>query len=666
MMSVVITFLSVCVLLIVASVYYYKCVRLKRVTALWLWIIRCSLCIAALCAFFQPMLSFKTVAMNEAGADVFIDVSKSMQLFHPNEIFKSCNALKNSVASRSPHNDALRFFCFGDSLRQCPEALENISFSDKRSTFPSEMDKRRTVVIISDANWSNPSIAPSLLENKNCYFLPMRDFSPKPFLNLDCISFRTPVVQDSVSLALFNVQGFAGTPSFLRVSVKHNNTPLLSRRLKVDRGYFSDTLSFRFPTAVPGRSLYTVEIKDSVDSLYCRQSLMGNVIPQVLTATLYSSTPTLDERFISLAMGKDDAWKFDTSDGVRSDVVFLLNWDGKAKRMMSLLKPTGMAVFIGCLPCSTKLFPIADSFTLVSPQSGDSLLARILEKKLPPPSAVVACGQSLSVRLRMLDCIIRKNRTSQSADNRFEADTLPFLFAGDLDNRAFLALTAKEAWSMEFLPLGMDWENENASLLQDVLSIVKDQLANKFNRAFFLYPDASQFSEYDSCSFSMVLPSEVEAFSSQTQKQCRCRIDFSIKQGERRILDTSFIPDISGFSNVPGFRCRPLQTGTYSYDAVLSYGETRRRWIDTFSVRNGDLEFSIQGQNTILLNQMGIPLDMSDSAAVSAIINGNPQQFPHATDTRFFQIKQSWPLLAIIAALFTLEWIIRRKNGLDA
>jgi hypothetical protein len=74
---------------------------------------------------------------------------------------------------------------------------------------------------------------------------------------------------------------------------------------------------------------------------------------------------------------------------------------------------------------------------------------------------------------------------------------------------------------------------------------------------------------------------------------------------------------------------------------------------------------SIQGQNTTLLNQIAVPLDGNDPRALSAVIERDPGLAKNVMNARIYQIKRSWWLWGIIVALFALEWVMRRKYGLD-
>jgi hypothetical protein len=344
-------------------------------------------------------------------------------------------------------------------------------------------------------------------------------------------------------------------------------------------------------------------------------------------------------------------------------MAFFLAWDTEAHRIFSQLKPQAIAVFSGCLPCSTHTFPVADSFALTSTAVQDSFARRILEKRLPPPASVVACGtSSITGRRDVLNCVVSQKNAASLPGSALAADTLPFLFTGIFENRTIIAVTAKNIWPLEFLPLGIDQENETSSFTRELLALAKQQLAAGINRAFFFYAENSSAHEYDSSYFIPILPADIEKAAAPGSPQ---RIDFSLSSGKLRLIDTVF-SIVPAAHLTPILSCRPLPPGTYPYSASMTAQGKRHMWGDTLFVRNDDLEYAIFGQNTILLDQTGLPVSPIDTAEIASALSETPGQLPGETESHFFQISQSWPMFIILIALLTAEWALRRKNGLDS
>jgi hypothetical protein len=660
MISVIIAIIVATLFALFAGAYYQRSV-IKKKAKLFLWLVRLVALALLVCAFIQPSFTLKTLAKDENDIAIFIDASRSMGLFKLDSLLLRLSSFGDFSRALPKAKPIVRFFCFGDSVRPCdPSTIRNIPFTDSRSFFPKDLSKWRTLIILSDGNWSNPSIATALFENKNCYYLPLPAPSPRPFLHMQCISFQSPVAQDSLSVATLNIQGFKSTNEPLDINVRQGAKPVLHRLRAMNSGYFNDTLLLTFPTSNPGRFLYSISVKNTNDSLRCLKHLVASVIPSTFLARIATSAPTLDARFLTIALGSDPAWKMaNTND--KADALFCVDWDALAKKAFSELKPLGVAAFIGCLPCSSQVTMTTDTLALLSNEPNDSLAQRILQRKLPSPASIVTCPRSgLSQRNTILDCVVRQKRQQPA-----RCDTLPFLFEGSFSGHSFVAFTSRNTWSMVFLPLGLDQENETGSLLRDVLSVVKESAIRRVNRTFFMYPSASEINEFDSCPFRIVMPPEMIEPQSATAGVASARIDFSICRGEHRMLDTTFTAALETFLGTQTFMCRPMPAGTYSYSARLSLGKKQFSWADTMIIGNNDIERSITGQNTVLLNQIAAPLSSNDPRLLSDIIDRNSKLQKNALIPRVFQLKRSWLLLGIILALFCLEWAIRRKEGLD-
>jgi hypothetical protein len=73
---------------------------------------------------------------------------------------------------------------------------------------------------------------------------------------------------------------------------------------------------------------------------------------------------------------------------------------------------------------------------------------------------------------------------------------------------------------------------------------------------------------------------------------------------------------------------------------------------------------SVAGQNTVLLDEFALPLPSADPKVVFSAYAAHSLA-RRSTITQNLEIRQGWILLSIILALFTLEWLARRKKGLD-
>lgn len=641
--------------LFLTALYYFR-TGFKKSTLLFLWAVRVLIILALLCAFFQPVLNIPTIAPKDRGAVVLLDVSKSMRLFDADSSLSRFLTALPDLSSGKQRGIPVNLVYFGDSARTCSPGLRP-SFSDEHSYFPNQLGQdqsfqSRVLIILSDGNWSNPSLPRGVLEDKTCYYVQLPKFSPRPYLRMECISAQRPVVQDSVSIARLLIQGYAKTGGSVDISATASGRRVARAACKVRAGYFSDTVSVRLPSSRPGRSLCTIVAVDSTDTLNSILYYVCDVVPRAIKASVCATQPTLDKRFITLALSKSNAWKLE---GPGGDVLFILGWDDAAREALSTLKPSGTVVFIGCMPGEEQTV-VPDTFSLISLLPDDSLARRLELQRMPPPSEIVINARALMTSMHpVLGCIARKAALH---------DTLPFLAYGKYESRSALFCAARNVWAMEFLPLSVDRENETFSFLEYIVSIAKNQFLRNLNRNFFMYPAASEILALDSVAFCIITPSEMAPAAHQSGS-----IHFtlgSLGDKNNSVLDTTFTLEPNEVSGIQTIRLRPFPSGTYFYKASLSSKETRLDYTDTLYIQDNNLEMSIHGQNTLVLNELAIPLDMTDTAGLRTILAHDSSPENQATITRTIQIRQSWWLLAVLFVLFGLEWLIRRKIRLDS
>jgi hypothetical protein len=96
----------------------------------------------------------------------------------------------------------------------------------------------------------------------------------------------------------------------------------------------------------------------------------------------------------------------------------------------------------------------------------------------------------------------------------------------------------------------------------------------------------------------------------------------------------------------------------------MTLGPVQRHYSDSFYVSSNRQELSAAGQNTVLLDEFALPLPSAEPQSVLKAYTAYSAA-RRATITQNLEIRQGWILLSIILCLFTVEWIARRKKGLD-
>jgi hypothetical protein len=644
-----------------ASWYYFRCRTPKAALSL-LWLLRAGITAVLLFAFFQPSCNLRTIVPGGNNLTILLDVSKSMRLFNADfsvtglwKLLRSCS--NGPLGKRAP----LRIFFFGDSARENLLSVDPV-FSDKHSYFPTHFGddidaSDRSTLIISDGNWSNASLPEAMLADKNCRYVRLSSCTPLPFLKADIAGDFQRAIQDSALSVRIYVQGYTKSAGKLFIS-GHSSAKQLARvGMNISGGYFSDTISLSFPTSRAGRFLYRIDVRDTIDSgLHAGTYAVCDIVPHTLKARIYSAGPSLDARFIALALSKNGDWNIIRSSDTVSqtpDALFFLDWDNGAERELASLKPASVAAFMGCAPGLDKKAIRPDTFAIVSRGPDDSLTQRLLSQQIPPPSEMIFPGKhSFSSMRSLVGCRIQK--TPQS-------DTLPFLAQGKIGGKSAFFCAVKNAWQMEFMPLSVTHENETNSFLDYIIGLVKKQVLQNLTHDFFMYPASSKIYENDSIDFRIVAPPEIESENGPP-----AFVRYSINKAGRSIVDTSISMTINPLSGDQLIRIRPLDAGIYSYQAMLTSKTLTMVYTDTLQVQNNDLEMSVRGQNTMLLNSFARPIEPNDTSAFRRMMTRDPGLAKSITVMRKIQVKQSWWLLILLFCLLGIEWLVRRKIGLDS
>lgn len=601
-------------------------------------------------AFFEPVFHFQRITSDINNIPVLIDNSESMSLFElDSTVIPFLNRLQQINDSSDTKSKKYQFILFGDSVRNVTD-FKRINFTDKRSEFPSAHNKmlnnNNVFFIISDANWSN-TVPLDFFSNKTIYYLQLPKFKHPPFLRI-LSSEISPSKADSASVLHLTIEGRLVEDKPITISVVEKERLIGEQVLNETPGFFKRTLELKLPAASPGKHLYRIGAVHC-DSLHTSTSILRYVTPDKFLYQLSSSFPTLDRRFLSLSLSKHQEFKRnDKESREKNDCIFFFTWNDTSASALKKLKPQGIAVFIGCLPCAKhKTFtPAASDFiTMVS----DNLIFanhHILQK-LPPPSKIMICPK-LSPYTPLL---------SLSVKDKITSDTVPLLFSTLWKGHHALVYGATDFWKLDFWPMSTEYSEEQAFSFSELfLSMVKEQLYSRISEQYFIYPSEST-DESDSIIFSVSFPSTIPV-------SYKTDIRFSITDmAGKSILDTT-IETINTGSTKQKFTIRPVAGGKYIYNSSISFNNKKFSFSDSLYVGRHNREMQIPGQNTLLLSEIGQPVSFKDITSLTENLkkeNSGADLFIEDS----IQLNRNWWLLILILAFLAIEWIYRRSAGLD-
>jgi hypothetical protein len=619
----------------------------KKLTLIALRIIQALLIFIA---FFEPVFHFQRISSDISNIPVLIDASQSMSLFEVDSaVTPFLNKLQQSNDFSDTKSKKYQLILFGDSVRKVTD-FNKISFTDKRSVFPSAHDKMlnnsNVFFIISDANWSN-TVPLDFFSNKTIYYLQLPELKRSPFLRILSSEF-SPSKAGSASVLHLTIEGRIVEDKPITISVVEKNRLITEQVLNEAPGFFKRTLDLKIPTASPGKHLYRINAVHS-DSLRSSASILRYVTPDKFLYQLSSSFPTLDRRFLSLSLSKHQEFKRnDNESREKDDCIFFFSWNDTSASALKKLKQQGIAVFIGCLPCSKhKTFtPAASDFITMVPGNTIFVNQDILQK-LPPPSKIMVCPE-LSPYTPLLSLSIKGKITS---------DTVPLLFSTQWKGYHALVFGASNFWQLDFWPMSTEYSEEQAFSFSELfLTVVKEQLYSRISEQYFIYPSEST-DESDSISFSVSFPSTIPV-SGKTD------IRFSIKDmAGKNVLDTT-IETINTGSTKQKFTIRPIAGGKYIYSSSIHFNNKEYSFSDSLYIEKHNQELQVPGQNTLLLNEIGQPVSLKDITLLTEKLkkeNSGADLFIEDS----IQLNRNWWLLIMILAFLAIEWIYRRSAGLD-
>lgn len=659
-----ISILAICLVAagaVLAAFFYVR--RRGRLPAFLFLAVRALMITALLLAFFEPVITFEQLETKGKTIPVLVDASMSMQLFRPDVAVLPFLRSLDSLGRTGTGGPRFQFYCFGDSLRVCRNPGE-IRFSDLQSSLPDSTNDPTLrdapfILIVSDGNFSNVSLPQGGLRDKSCRYLELPAIAPRPYLQTEILGVPESMALDSASAVTVETRGFAPARRTLVMTCRRHGVPVVRKSIPVDSGYFSDTVVLKLPPGPEGRHVYSVLTENAADSLRSVPYFSQTVVPHRFVAAVYSSSPLLDRRFLTNALAEDGQWSLAPQNGGRCDALFLFDCTGAGLERLRDLGPRGVVMLLGAAPCSSRVETTPVSFSLAPADPYDTLFARFAAMDLAPPSRVQTCLSAFPAHRRtVLWALVRR----EGGPAR-QPDTIPFLAAGSFAGHDAAAVFARGLWRSDFLPLSVARERETPALLNCLTSFVKQRLVANLRDNLAAHPKEAELFERDSITFTVLLPPAFgpSSFSAGTAAP---RVRFTVASSGKIRFDSWFAVTGMDPENRAVVKLPPLDAGTYTFTCGASVNGAMRSFSDTVYVGASSPELCVQSQNTLLLGEIAAPLRPGNARTVLSAFAARPQG-KRLTVARYFQVRQTWVLLTAIFGLWAVEWILRRKRGLD-
>lgn len=626
-------------------------------------VIKMLLVISIFCGFWQPSFKITRLATHENRIPVLIDVSSSMQLFNTDSAFTFLNFFYENYSKKYSDQEAqFIFFTFGDSLRliQKPETLTT---KDKNSFFPrfignNLLRKSNKIILLSDGNWSNTISPRHAVYNKQCYYVPLKQIVNPAYLHIETESRQQSVVSDTLVVITANISGYKPQNNAVDITCRSRQKIIAKKRIPVDSGFFNETIKLPIRGKKVGITLYELTAELETDSIKSTCYILYTITPSRLSTYLYSSRPSLDRRFITLALQRNGEWDIldrpDQTNKKRiTDLLIIFDWDAQSRQLYERYRSSSVA-FIGCLPCDKNIFNKTPVFNPTLSPDFRYTLNNWTGEDFPPPKGFITCPKTpYRVQKVYMTHASSPSKTSTGGES-------PLLFEARYKNRSSLHLPVKGIWRWDFLPHSLDKSKDYQFFSDILLDRMQKVIDYNRNNEFYAYPKFSPIYENDSLAFRLAFPASL-------QDATKLDISFTLATLDgNTVYRTNYSSTLfQSYTHV--LKAPPMKPGTYTYTCTMTTAGSRKTYGDSITVLTSNAEIRMLGQNTLVLNELGKPLTTFDTSISNPLLNDNKIAPDKSikTVTRSIQLNRSWFLLIVIFVLFSAEWFLRRVWRFD-
>jgi|GEM_PF-6677880 len=601
-----------------------------------------------LIVFIEPQFTIHHLPNHDSSIPLLVDASLSMSLFSADSIVDD---IERSLASidtgQRDDMPAIVPMLFGDSMRLAVD-LKKYAPVDLNSFFPSPVDhpilrNASDIIIVSDANWSNSSPVQRTIAEKNVWYLPLPP--PRIVPSIQCMIPDT-VVSASGSFGKLEIlcRGTASKNAPVTVTVT-NGTVHLSDSFTVDAGPFSRRTMIDLPPQRPGLHIFRVLIANRTDSLETERFVLLHSVSDTIFHSLEAATPSLDVRFLRLALSQKKEFVEVTAKRQRTvDVNFIFGTDS-APAPKPL--PSNLAVYLGPPPgvSGGSLFTQgASAFKLNVNETTFNPFVSLSTDGFPPVSRVFR-STNLSGIEPWITIATGK-------------DTLPLVFRAEYRGRPVICCAFTGIWQWDFLPLtACSGEADEFIFSMTLLDAVTATVNNLHVDTLLTFP-RGELSSGRPIRLDFIVPAKA---SSSTASPVEWKITDS---SGNVVLDTSFSPE-SSTHLIRTMTVAPLPAGSYDIQTNhVSSSRTRQAKIN-FRVTEEKSELSVTAQNEPLLREIGQPLDCTRPENLSLLLSTGSRSFMEKPVARKIPVSRSWPMLIALLVLLGAEWVVRRAVRLD-
>lgn len=554
----------------------------------------------------QPTFKTEVLQKEDRSPILLIDRSLSMNQFNSDSILKSIRSDIKDIKK-------IRVFTFGESCQT--ENIKDINFTDSASIFPEEFIQKNIhspLILLSDALYQNQPNSLTLSENKQMYYIPLKR---KDYSNHITLNTSSEIIQSGQKKAVIDIElsGFAkDSLNQLTVKLFKNNKELKSKTITYKSGNIYLTKSLTIPQLPFGRHILSLNTYQN-DSLIQTKELILKSTPDIFKINISSNSPSLDERFIKLAIQKTENLKI--SDSNNSDISIIFNKKQKSTSLVNLY------ISNSTMPLDFK----ENTIKITSNEPGFMNFT-----SLPKPRKIynsslkgkkIITGSIDDKKIHILTQVINENSIS-----------------------LFLNITGFWKWDFRDLYSSNNPDQSFTSSLLDYLKktaiktrlseplVIKTDLRNlPHSDIYTIYHPFSNPSDNNTLNLTLIDNKGNKVFNRKKKLNTLLEKDTVIINTEKSYSSSLF---------------------------ELSYGSKNFNIEKQVTANNNIMEISTSDQNQLFLNKYFHKLDIKDKSKLSQITNKDYIS-KSITINKEFNIHRNWYLLISAILLLTILWAIK-------
>lgn len=609
-------------------------------------ILRICTCVLLLTVFIEPQITINHLPKHNRRIPMLLDASLSMSLFSADSLVERIEQSLDSMGHKEDGPSIVPIL-FGDSMRP---AAHSGSYApvDESSFFPSPADhpilrNASDIIIVSDANLSNASSVQRMIAEKNVWYQTLPPPRTVPYISC---TIPDSVVSASGSFRKLEIlcRGTASRDALIKVTVT-DSTVLLPDSFTVDAGQFSRGVTIELPPQRPGMHIYRILVANRTDSLETERVVLHHSVADTLFYSLKAAVPSLDARFLRLALSrKENFVEITTKQKRTADISFIFGTDSFA---LPGPLPSSLAVCFGPPPGVSSRVHFtsgASTFRLAVNDLNFNPFISLPINRLSPVSDIFRSTNLTEIE-PWITAIMEK-------------DTLPLVFRAPYRGRPVICCAFTGIWQWDFLPLATSSGEADEFIFSEALINAVTATINSMHTDTLLTFPKGELSSGRPIQFNFITPATI---SSSSKSSVQWKITDS---SGTVVLDTSLSLAPSTHL-IRTMTVAPLLAGSYNIETshISSFGTRQAK--RGFRVTEDKSELSVTAQNEALLREIGQPLDCTRPENLASLLAATGSSITEEPIARKIPVHRSWPLLIALFVLLGTEWALRRAVRLD-